>query len=228
MSLQKELTATFIENYKIFGRDLDYWGERFRQAVVRNGGLATAKKMLTPRNKGQRKGLDKLLAANRPELSVEYVVLRRKFRSLFNAEELAAAKERLVEYRVKIKKLAANRQRLYPDDLEPGKTYVEGAKKLVRVNAYERNQAARNACFKHYGFNCAGCGFNFHSRYGKIGKNFIHVHHLKPLSLTDGKYLLDPVKDLRPVCPNCHAMIHLGKKVLTIKQLRARLVVRGR
>ena len=227
MSLKKELTATFIECYNIAGRDLGYWGRRFLQSVNRNGGLATAKRMLRPRNKGQRKGLDTLLEANRSELSVEHVVLRRKFRSLFNAEELAAAKERLFEYRVKIKKLAANRQRLYPDDLELGKTYVEGAKKQVRVNAYERNQVARKACLKHHGFNCVGCGFNFHSRYGKLGKNFIHVHHLKPLSLSDGKYVIDPVNDLCPVCPNCHAMIHRGKRVLTIKQLRSRLIAKG-
>ena len=114
---------------------------------------------------------------------------------MFNAEELAAAKERLIEYRIKIKKLPENRQRLYPDDLELDKTYVEGAKKQVRVKKYERNQAARKACLKHHGFNCVGCGFNFHSRYGKLGKNFIHVHHLKPLSLTDGKYVTDPDND---------------------------------
>ena len=228
MSLRKELTAAFIKNYKIVGRDLGYWGTRFYQSVKKNGGLATAKRMLLPRSKGQRKGLDMLLEARKPRLSVEAVVLRRKFRNLFNAVELAAAKERLDEYRNKIKNLGANRQRLYPDDLELGKTYVEGAKKQVRVNAYERNSVARNACLKHYGFECVVCGFDFHSRYGKLGKNFIHVHHLKPLSLTDGKYVLDPIKDLRPVCPNCHAMIHRREKVLTIKQLKSRLVVRGR
>jgi 5-methylcytosine-specific restriction protein A len=67
------------------------------------------------------------------------------------------------------------------------------------------------------------CGFNFQSRYGKIGKDFIHVHHLKPLSLIDGEYELDPVANLRPVCPNCHAMLHRGKRVLSIKELKSRL-----
>lgn len=60
--------------------------------------------------------------------------------------------------------------------------------------------------------------------YGAIGKAFIHVHHLEPLSLTDGEYELDPIADLRPVCPNCHAMLHRQEKLLTIEQLQAHLI----
>jgi len=50
---------------------------------------------------------------------------------------------------------------------------------------------------------------NFAKIYGKLGKGFIHVHHLKPIATRKGKtYTLDPKKDLIPVCPNCHAMLH--------------------
>ncbi|MEW5968237.1 MAG: hypothetical protein AB1720_14805 [Pseudomonadota bacterium] len=161
MSLEEELTAAFIEGYHVAGKEVGYWGRRFLQAVKRNGGLATAKRMLLPRNEGQRKGLDALLEANRPELTVEAIVLQPKFGSLFSAAELATAQERLGEYGKTIAIHAANRQRLYPDELEPGKKYVEGAKKLVRVNAYERDPKARKACLKHHGFNCVVCGFNF-------------------------------------------------------------------
>ena len=41
--------------------------------------------------------------------------------------------------------------------------------------------------------------------YGVPG--IIEVHHLRPLS--DGcERETDPAKDLIPVCPNCHALIH--------------------
>ena len=40
------------------GKAVGYWGRRFLQAVRRHGGLATAKRMLRPRNDAQRKGLD--------------------------------------------------------------------------------------------------------------------------------------------------------------------------
>src|SRR5207248_8840219 len=76
-----------------------------------------------------------------------------------------------------------NRKRLYPDELEPGLKYIEGARKQVRVNAYERNTRARTACLKHYGYRCAVCKLLFEERYGSLGKGFIHIHHLKPLAL---------------------------------------------
>jgi 5-methylcytosine-specific restriction protein A len=220
LSLEDELTSAFIDGYYAAGKATGYWGRRFLQAVKRNGGLATARRMLLPRNEGQRKGLDALLEANKPKLTVEAIVLQPRFQKLFSVEELKAAQERLGEYGKEIILLQAQRQRLYPDELEPGGTYTEGAKKQVRVNAYERNPKARAACLAQHGYDCSVCGTNFEKRYGPIGKGFIHVHHLKPISLTDGKYKIDPVEDLRPVCPNCHAMLHIGDKVLSIQQLR--------
>jgi 5-methylcytosine-specific restriction protein A len=43
-----------------------------------------------------------------------------------------------------------------------------------------------------------------------------------PISTIGKEYLLDPVKDLVPVCPNCHAMLHRGinGRVLTVEELR--------
>ena len=63
MSLEDELTATLIDTYQRAGEKVGYWGRRFLQSVRRNGGLATAKRMLKPRNAGQRAGLDALLEA---------------------------------------------------------------------------------------------------------------------------------------------------------------------
>ncbi len=223
MSLEEELTEAFNDGYQAAGREVGYWGRRFLQAVRRNGGLATAKRMLLPRNRGQRKGLDALLEANRPELTVEAIVLQPRFQGLFTSLELDVAKERLGEYGKAIANIASERHRLYPDDLEPGQKYAEGAKKQVRVNAYERNPRARAACVKHHGYDCAVCSFNFELRYGIMGRQFIHVHHLNPLALADGEYKLDAVADLRPVCPNCHAMLHHGTTVLSIEELRAKL-----
>lgn len=97
-SLEDELTEAFIDGYHVAGKEVGYWGRRFLQAVRRNGGLATAKRMLLPRNEGQRKGLDALLEANRPELTVEAIVLQPRLQGLFTAAELATTKERLGEY----------------------------------------------------------------------------------------------------------------------------------
>ena len=46
------------------------------------------------------------------------------------------------------------------------------------------------------------------------------VHHLRPLSEIGAGYKLALVKDLRPVCPNCHAMIHTRVPVYTIEEMK--------
>jgi 5-methylcytosine-specific restriction protein A len=221
MSLEIDLTDALLQAYQRAGEEVSYWAGRFREAVKRNGGLATAKRMLKPRSSGQRAGLDKLLDANRPDLTMEAVILQPQFRSLFSEAELQVATKRLGQYGKDAALRLTKRERLYPDELEPGRKYIEGARKQVRVNAYERNPRARSACLKHYGYRCSVCGLLFEERYGKIGKDFVHVHHLKPLVLSDGAYQLNPIEDLRPVCPNCHAMLHHQEELLSIAELKA-------
>ena len=109
---------------------------------------------------------------------------------------------------------------MFPDQIESDLKYIEGASRQVLVNAYERDPKARKTCLEHHGFDCTVCGFNFEVRYGAIGREFIHVHHLKPIAIRGGEYQLDPIEDLRPVCPNCHAMLHRGERVMSIEDLR--------
>lgn len=101
--------------------------------------------------------------------------------------------------------------------------YTEGAKIEITTTAYERDAAARAACIAHYGVTCSVCCINFEKAYGELGKRFIHVHHLRPLSTIREEYKLDPVQDLRPVCPNCHAMLHKTNPPLIIKDLIERM-----
>ncbi len=98
--------------------------------------------------------------------------------------------------------------------------YWEGATKQISVNIYERNPEARRKCIERYGSNCYVCGFNFKQIYGGIGENFIHVHHLKSISEIGQEYQIDPIRDLCPVCPNCHAMLHQKKPAYTIGELK--------
>lgn len=111
----------------------------------------------------------------------------------------------------------------FPEELDSEETLIEGAAKTVRVNAYERNSVARTKCLAHHGHACVVCSFNFESAYGALGRNYIHVHHVVPLSEVRGEYIVDPIKDLVPVCPNCHAMIHVTQPCLTIEQLKSHL-----
>jgi predicted HNH restriction endonuclease len=90
----------------------------------------------------------------------------------------------------------------------------------VTVNAYERNPEARRQCIAAYGAACCICGFLFGAVYGPEAEGYIHVHHLRPLSDIGGEYVVDPVEDLRPVCANCHAVLHLGGRCRSIDEVR--------
>jgi len=108
---------------------------------------------------------------------------------------------------------------IYPDDIEKSNLY-EGMKKQVIVNAYERNPKARQECINHYGYNCQICNFDFEKVYGEIGKDFIHVHHVVDILTIGENYKVDPIKDLIPVCPNCHAMLHKKRPAYTPQELK--------
>jgi hypothetical protein len=66
------------------------------------------------------------------------------------------------------------------------------------------------------------------SKYGPKAEGFIHVHHLRMLSEIGKNYRIDPIKDLRPVCPNCHSVIHLESSPFTINQLKAMVTARSK
>ena len=107
-----------------------------------------------------------------------------------------------------------------PEEIDPKKVFKEGASKTITVNQYERNATARAKCLSHHGYKCSVCSFDFEEIYGDIGKKFIHVHHIIPISEIGREYELDPITDLIPICPNCHAMIHIAHPALSIKQLK--------
>jgi len=99
-------------------------------------------------------------------------------------------------------------------------TFREGKSKDIIQTRYERNPEARKRCLNHYGYSCMVCDFNFEDNFGDVGKGFIHVHHINQISLIGKEYEVDPIKDLIPVCPNCHAMIHSKRPAFTIEEIK--------
>jgi 5-methylcytosine-specific restriction protein A len=84
----------------------------------------------------------------------------------------------------------------------------------ITLSRYERNPFARQQCIDAHGLSCVVCGFNFEETYGDIGRDFIHIHQVQ----SSGE--MAPVEDLRPVCANCHAMIHRRGEALSIEEMR--------
>ena len=112
--------------------------------------------------------------------------------------------------------------------LPPNYSNIEGRKLYFQSTRYERDAKLRQQALNIHGYSCFVCGFNFFETYGEIGRQFIHVHHINPLSQI-GEQSVNPITDLVPVCPNCHCMIHRDKKhILTIEELKQILKINGK
>lgn len=99
----------------------------------------------------------------------------------------------------------------------------EGGKRTVSVNFFERSAKARASCIEAHGSRCAICDFDFGEIYGAEFQGFIHVHHRVPVSEVGARYEVDPVRDLAPLCPNCHAVVHYGNKTRSEEEVRQRM-----
>lgn len=98
---------------------------------------------------------------------------------------------------------------------------IEGAVKHYYGKRYERDSRNRVLAIKKHGLNCYACGFNFEKLYGQRGKDFIEVHHIKPLSTLEEAVEVNPETDLVPLCANCHRMVHRSKdNVLSFEELK--------
>ena len=212
MSLESQFDEEMRSIYKKVGRETGYWAHRYLQKVKRIGGLQAAKDWLKPKSRPT-SGLQKLVDINRLDLSVEALVVCETWSSLFTNEELYIAQKRLnIASSFRLSEEVSSEQKL-----------IEGSVCQVNINSYERNPEARRRCIEHHGTSCCVCGFNFEETFGSMAQGFIHVHHLKPLSEIQEEYQVDPIADLRPVCPNCHAIIHLGGKTRIIEEIKSLL-----
>ncbi len=140
-----------------------------------------------------------------------------------NAAELVDRLRRYIEEHPTPIRCKVRPEDNYPEIAGIGSRFVEGSVRRVAVNAYERDSAARAACIAHWGVECRVCGINFEGVYGKIGKGFIHVHHRVPMSSIGREYEIDPIDDLAPVCPNCHAMLHSTNPPFSLEELKVRM-----
>lgn len=101
--------------------------------------------------------------------------------------------------------------------------YPEGALKNVQTNRYERDRRNRAAAIAIHGTTCKGCGLEMSTRYGPVAAGFIEIHHVTPVSQLKAGYVIDPMRDLVPLCPNCHAVAHRRNPPLTVGEIESLL-----
>ena len=115
----------------------------------------------------------------------------------------------LLIHRDQIPKKIITAENLFEDNL---KEFAEGFKtEIITENSFRSQALIKLAKKMLQNPTCIICNFNFEETYGTHGKGFIEMHHIKPIS--DGKRI-SKIEDLRPVCSNCHRMLHKGNIIL--------------
>ena len=112
-------------------------------------------------------------------------------------------------------------------------TVSEGELTQKDTPTRRRSALLRRAAIEHYtqpdgSLPCAACGFDFRARYGALGEGYIQIHHETPLFQYEDEgaeaFLHQAVRQVKPLCANCHSMIHRDRKhPLTVEALKALL-----
>jgi predicted HNH restriction endonuclease len=105
----------------------------------------------------------------------------------------------------------------------------EGSLTEVSKTQRQRSQLLRKLKIKELKLqnerlSCCACGFVFEDKYDGIGKDFIIIHHLKPVHTIDetetSQLVGDALRLVVPVCSNCHSIIHKKEPMMTIAELK--------
>lgn len=126
-------------------------------------------------------------------------------------------------------KASAQKQWIVYDENE---MVLEGKKTQQLSTVKSRSKKIRDAALAHYRdedshIRCAVCGFDFEEAYGSLGKDYIELHHEHPICQYSHEgveqILADAVANMKPLCANCHRMIHRDSSLhLSVEALRAR------
>lgn len=113
---------------------------------------------------------------------------------------------------------------LHQDFAKNRMTFTEGTPREVTLNSYERSEEARKLCLEHYGHVCQACDLIYEVRYGLIGRDLIHVHHITPIAEIGETYQVDPIQDLVPLCASCHHVVHSRTPPYSVDEIRAAIM----
>ena len=153
---------------------------------------------------------------NLVEASIEY--LQYLFENHFSYDDNVDFAEKIHNVQMKKHTLL-----VYSED----NTITEGKMTVKQAKVRERSKKLRDAAIKHYTVDgkivCFTCGFDFAKAYGKHGEGYIQVHHEKPVCQYDNQgfnaYISEAVTNMKPLCANCHCMIHRKRNPITVAEL---------
>lgn len=212
-----------IKNGKLFvvlRRHTDYLFAPCKFVGYKKNGLEHQRELRVRDGRDTTRRISKLGLPFFDENSEGYDQIDKRFLDYCRQNEITPSKgQRPRRYWLVSVEKQEGRETRNPDEVDPNDLW-EGAIRQVFVNGYERNEEAKKRCLDHFGFSCSVCGVALEEVYGPRAEGLIHVHHLVPLFEIGTSYVVDPVKHLRPVCPNCHAVIHRTRETWSIERVQ--------
>lgn len=94
--LELDLYNDMLRIYKEADRECNYRPTIFREMLIREGGLKTAKSLIS--KNAETTGFTKLLECSRLDLSVEALVAKDKYKELFTDKEIKSCKDKLKKH----------------------------------------------------------------------------------------------------------------------------------
>ena len=113
-------------------------------------------------------------------------------------------------------------------EFRPDREFEEWKRYCKEASFFRRNPGLRKQAISTYGLSCYVCKFNFAKCYGSVGDGFVEIHHENPLAerieFLSGIRTSTTVENVKPVCSNCHRMLHRETPAMSIRQLAERLM----
>lgn len=219
-NLIKELTAVFNPT----GEDAEILANRkdtkFSQKV-RNLKSHRSSNSMDIYTSLDSKGRYVLTDAGEKYLDANIEAMNYMFSNKFSCEDFTTVVENIIKSQGKKHSLL-----VYSED----EMVFEGASTVKQSKTKSRSQRLRKAAIEYYTdtngkISCDVCGFCFEDKYGDIGKDFIEIHHEKPICQYSDEgfesYISEAIKYVKPLCANCHRMIHHNStRPMTIDELK--------
>ncbi|MEG1276469.1 MAG: hypothetical protein RSD26_00585, partial [Cellulosilyticaceae bacterium] len=107
------------------------------------------------------------------------------------------------------------------------KTSMDTPKEIViEENKEQTNdeiEKLKKECLEYYGAICEICGFDYGYTYGEGFESKIDIHHIQATCEEEILLHTDPIKDLIPICHNCHCIVHSKTPPYSVDEMRVML-----
>lgn len=209
------------DNELINGRNDTYFTQKVRNLKSHNTLVNLGYSDYTDRVDGEPSGRFTLTTIGKEYLDENTDVVDYLLNNTFSSEDLKESFETIYENRDNGKKV---------EIFDETTTIAEGTQAIVKTKVYKRSSKLREKAIQFYTVDdrikCQACCFDFEEFYGDFGKNFIEIHHQKPIFQFDGddleRTVEEALENVIPVCSNCHRMIHRRREIpLSLEELKS-------